>query len=219
MINKRIFGSDLPPKVKKKLEARQLLAEKNRDPGEEIKPSQYPDDIFPEFFFAGKSNAGKSSMINKICNRKKLAITSKTPGRTQLINYFLINNNISFVDIPGYGYASTPKNITASWEKMVLNYISNRKLIKSMFVAIDIRRGIEKLDISMINLCSDFGIPANIMLTKSDKVNNNEKKKMKNKTINDLKNFNNIINVQNFSAKSGDGVKQALDSISEHLPN
>jgi GTP-binding protein len=182
-------------------------------------PTHYPEDIFPEFFFAGKSNSGKSSMINKICNRKKLAITSKTPGRTQLINYFLINNNISFVDIPGYGYASTPKNITASWEKMVLNYISNRKLIKSMFVAIDIRRGIEKLDISMINLCSDFGIPANIMLTKSDKVNNNEKKKMKNKTINDLKNFNNIINVQNFSAKSGDGVKQALDSISEHLPN
>ena len=88
-----------------------------------------------------------------------------------------------------------------------------------MFVAVDIRRGIEKLDISMINLCSDFGIPTNIMLTKSDKVNNNEKKKMKNKTINDLKNFNNIINVQNFSAKSGDGVKQALDSISEHLPN
>ena len=182
-------------------------------------PTHYPEDIFPEFFFAGKSNSGKSSMINKICNRKKLAITSKTPGRTQLINYFLINNNISFVDIPGYGYASTPKNITASWEKMVLNYISNRKLIKSMFVAIDIRRGIEKLDISMINLCSDFGIPTNIMLTKSDKVNNNEKKKMKNKTINDLKNFNNIINVQNFSAKSGDGVKQALDSISEHLPN
>ena len=182
-------------------------------------PTHYPEDIFPEFFFAGKSNSGKSSMINKICNGKKLAITSKTPGRTQLINYFLINNNISFVDIPGYGYASTPKNITASWEKMVLNYISNRKLIKSMFVAIDIRRGIEKLDISMINLCSDFGIPANIMLTKSDKVNNNEKKKMKNKTINDLKNFNNIINVQNFSAKSGDGVKQALDSISEHLPN
>ena len=182
-------------------------------------PTHYPEDIFPEFFFAGKSNSGKSSMINKICNRKKLAITSKTPGRTQLINYFLINNNISFVDIPGYGYASTPKNITASWEKMVLDYISNRKLIKSMFVAVDIRRGIEKLDISMINLCSDFGIPANIMLTKSDKVNNNEKTKMKNKTINDLKNFNNIINVQNFSAKSGDGVKQALDSISEHLPN
>ena len=87
-----------------------------------IKPSQYPDDIFPEFFFAGKSNAGKSSMLNRICNRKKLARTSKTPGRTQLINFFLINNKISFVDIPGYGYANTPKNVSASWEKMILNY-------------------------------------------------------------------------------------------------
>ena len=183
------------------------------------KPTHYPEDIFPEFFFAGKSNSGKSSMLNKICNRKKLAITSKTPGRTQLINYFIINNNISFVDIPGYGYASTPKNITASWEKMVLNYISNRKFIVSMFIAVDIRRGIEKLDISMINLCSDFSVPANIMLTKSDKVNNNEKTKMKNKTIKDLKNFNNIINIQTFSAKNGDGVKEALDSISEHLPS
>jgi GTP-binding protein len=183
------------------------------------KPTHYPEDIFPEFFFAGKSNSGKSSMLNKICNRKKLAIISKTPGRTQLINYFIINNNISFVDIPGYGYASTPKNITASWEKMVLNYISNRKFIVSMFIAVDIRRGIEKLDISMINLCSDFGVSANIMLTKSDKVNNNEKTKMKNKTIKDLKNFNNIINIQTFSAKNGDGVKEALDSISEHLPS
>ena len=182
-------------------------------------PTHYPEDIFPEFFFAGKSNSGKSSMLNKICNRKKLAITSKTPGRTQLINYFLINNNISFVDIPGYGYASTPKNIAASWEKMVLNYISNRKFIKSMFIAIDIRRGVEKLDITMINLCSDFDIPANIVLTKSDKVNSNEKTKMKNKTTEDLKNLNNIINVQTFSAKNGDGVKQVLDSISEHLPN
>ena len=183
------------------------------------KPTHYPEDIFPEFFFAGKSNSGKSSMLNKICNRKKLAITSKTPGRTQLINYFIINNNISFVDIPGYGYASTPKNITASWEKMVLNYISNRKFIVSMFIAVDIRRGIEKLDISMINLCSDFSVSANIMLTKSDKVNNNEKTKIKNKTIKDLKNFNNIINIQTFSAKNGDGVKEALDSISEHLPS
>ena len=86
------------------------------------KPSQYPDDIFPEFFFAGKSNAGKSSMLNKICNRRKLAITSKTPGRTQLINFFLINNDISFVDIPGYGFANTPKNVKRSWETMVMNY-------------------------------------------------------------------------------------------------
>ena len=100
------------------------------------KPSQYPDDIYPEFFFAGKSNAGKSSMLNKICNRRKLAITSKTPGRTQLINFFMINDDISFVDIPGYGFANTPKNVKRSWETMVMNYLEHRKNIVSMFIAI-----------------------------------------------------------------------------------
>ena len=93
------------------------------------KPSHFPDDIYPEYFFAGKSNAGKSSLLNKICNRKNLAITSKTPGRTQLINFFLINNSISFVDIPGYGYANTPKKIIASWEDMINAYLSTRKKI------------------------------------------------------------------------------------------
>ena len=93
------------------------------------KPSHFPDDIYSEFCFAGKSNVGKSSMLNKICNRKKLAITSKTPGRTQLINFFIINNNMSFVDIPGYGFANVPKNIMLSWEKMIINYLENRKNI------------------------------------------------------------------------------------------
>jgi GTP-binding protein len=113
-------------------------------------PSHFPDDIYSEFCFAGKSNAGKSSMLNKICNRKKLAITSKTPGRTQLINFFIINNNMSFVDIPGYGFANAPKNIKFSWEKMIINYLENRKNISAMFIAVDIRRGIEKLDKTMI---------------------------------------------------------------------
>ena len=100
------------------------------------KPSHFPDDIYPEYFFAGKSNAGKSSLLNKICNRKNLAITSKTPGRTQLINFFLINNSISFVDIPGYGYANTPKKIIASWEDMINAYLSTRKKIICMFSAL-----------------------------------------------------------------------------------
>ena len=90
------------------------------------KPSHFPDDIYPDYFFAGKSNAGKSSLLNKICNRKNLAITSKTPGRTQLINFFLINNSISFVDIPGYGYANTPKKIIASWDCLLYTSPSPR---------------------------------------------------------------------------------------------
>ena len=178
-----------------------------------IKPSQYPDDIFPEFFFAGKSNAGKSSMLNRICNRKKLARTSKTPGRTQLINFFLINNKISFVDIPGYGYANTPKNVSASWEKMILNYLSNRKNIISMFIAIDIRRGIEELDKSMISLCANYNIKVNVIITKSDKVNKNEKINIKRKTEKDLYNFKNILNIQTFSTRNSDGVSEILGII------
>ena len=177
------------------------------------KPSQYPDDIYIEFCFAGKSNAGKSSMLNKICNRKKLAITSKTPGRTQLINFFIINENISFVDIPGYGFANAPKNIKMSWESMVLNYLENRKNIAAIFVAVDIRRGVGDLDKAMIELCQNYNIKIYIIMTKSDKVSKSEKFIMKKKAQKEICNYNNIENVITFSAKDGEGVKDALDII------
>lgn len=177
------------------------------------KPSHFPDDIYLEFFFAGKSNAGKSSMLNRICNRKKLAITSKTPGRTQLINFFLVNDNISFVDIPGYGFANTPKNVKRSWETMVINYLEYRKNIASMFIAVDIRRGVGRLDEAMLELCAGFNINANIMMTKSDKVSNSEKSKIKITTEKLLSDYKNISNIQTFSSKNGDGVNEVLEII------
>ena len=183
------------------------------------KPSHFPDDIYPEYFFAGKSNAGKSSLLNKICNRKNLAITSKTPGRTQLINFFLINNSISFVDIPGYGYANTPKKIIASWEDMINAYLSTRKKIICMFIAIDIRRGIEELDKSMINLCLSHNINVNIVMTKSDKVSKSEKTLKRNKTKEHVMGFPNILSVNTFSAKSGDGVDLILSIIENSNEN
>jgi len=183
------------------------------------KPSHFPDDIYPEYFFAGKSNAGKSSLLNKICNRKNLAITSKTPGRTQLINFFLINNSISFVDIPGYGYANTHKKIIASWEDMINAYLSTRKKIICMFIAIDIRRGIEELDKSMINLCLSHNINVNIVMTKSDKVSKSEKTQKRNKTKKHVMGFPNILSVNTFSAKSGDGVDLILSIIENSNQN
>ena len=183
------------------------------------KPSHFPDDIYPEYFFAGKSNAGKSSLLNKICNRKNLAITSKTPGRTQLINFFLINNSISFVDIPGYGYANTPKKIIASWEDMINAYLSTRKKIICMFIAIDMRRGIEELDKSMINLCLSHNINVNIVMTKSDKVSKSEKTQKRNKTKEHVMSFPNILSVNTFSAKSGDGVDLILSIIENSNEN
>ena len=178
-------------------------------------PSHFPDDIYSEFCFAGKSNVGKSSMLNKICNRKKLAITSKTPGRTQLINFFIINNNMSFVDIPGYGFANVPKNIILSWEKMIINYLENRKNISAMFIAVDIRRGIEKLDKTMITLCQNYNIKTNIIITKSDKVSKSERSIMKQKVKKELQEFNNVANIETFSSKNGDGVSEVLEIIGD----
>ena len=179
------------------------------------KPSQYPDDIFAEFCFAGKSNAGKSSMLNKICGRKNLAITSKTPGRTQLINFFIINGNMSFVDIPGYGFANAPKNIKNSWEKMVLNYLNSRKNILGIFIAIDIRRGVSELDKSMIHLCQNCNIKVNIMMTKSDKVSRSDRTIIRQKAEKELIEYDNVKNIINFSSKNGDGVKEVLRAIHE----
>ena len=177
------------------------------------KPSQYPPTSHPEFFFAGKSNSGKSSMLNAICNRKKLAITSKTPGRTQLINFFLINDCISFVDIPGYGYANTSKKISAAWNDMILNYLASKRNIVSMFMAVDIRRGIEELDKKMINLTSSYNININIIITKSDKVSKVKRIEAKREIENELTNFKNVKNIHIFSSKSKEGIKDILEII------
>ena len=177
------------------------------------KPSQYPPTSHPEFFFAGKSNSGKSSMLNAICNRKKLAITSKTPGRTQLINFFLINDCISFVDIPGYGYANTSQKISAAWNDMILNYLASERNIVSMFMAVDIRRGIEELDKKMINLTSSYNININIIITKSDKVSKVKRIEAKREIENELTNFKNVKNIHIFSSKSKEGIKDILEII------
>jgi len=131
----------------------------------------------------------------------------------------LINNSISFVDIPGYGYANTPKKIIASWEDMINAYLSTRKKIICMFIAIDIRRGIEELDKSMINLCLSHNINVNIVMTKSDKVSKSEKTQKRNKTKKHVMGFPNILSVNTFSAKSGDGVDLILSIIENSNQN
>ena len=136
----------------------------------------------------------------------------------QYIKVILINENISFVDIPGYGYANTPKNVKRSWETMVMTYLENRKNIAAMFIAIDIRRGVGRLDEAMLELCEGFNINANIMMTKSDKVSNSERAKIKITTKNLLSDYKNISNIQTFSAKNGDGVSDVLKIIENTKP-
>ena len=127
-----------------------------------------------EFAFVGRSNVGKSSLINSITGRKKLAKTSKTPGRTQLINYFKINNEFYIVDLPGYGFAKVPKEMKAEWGKTMERYVaSNRK--KLVFVLLDIRRVPSEEDMEMLVWLDHHDIPFKIIFTKMDKVSNNEK--------------------------------------------
>ena len=135
----------------------------------------YPDfNNIVEFSFIGRSNVGKSSLINSLTKRKSLARTSKTPGRTQLINYFLINDKIHFVDLPGYGFAKVPDAIKKNWGKTIESYlISNRE--KVVFLLLDLRRVPSNEDMEMLRWLEHFKIEYYIIFTKADKLSNNEK--------------------------------------------
>ncbi|WP_319204982.1 ribosome biogenesis GTP-binding protein YihA/YsxC [uncultured Ilyobacter sp.] len=135
----------------------------------------YPEEIASyEFAFVGRSNVGKSSLINSITGRRKLAKTSKTPGRTQLINYFIINKEFFFVDLPGYGFAKVPKAMKEEWGKTMETYLASARQ-KLVFVLLDIRRIPSEDDINMLKWLDHFEIPFKIIFTKVDKVSNNEK--------------------------------------------
>ena len=134
-----------------------------------VKPSQYPSGGFPEIAFAGRSNVGKSSLINTLVNRKQLVKTSSTPGRTQLINFFSINDRFSFVDLPGYGYAKVPVSVRKKWGPMIETYLSTRKTLNGVVLIIDIRRIPGSDETRFIDWLSLYNIPSLLVLTKADK--------------------------------------------------
>lgn len=142
-----------------------------------VRPDGYPDLGLPEIAFAGKSNVGKSSLINKLLNRRSLAKTSSTPGKTRLINFFLINESFVFVDLPGYGYAAVSKSERKSWAPMMEKYFSTRKELKGVVLLQDIRRDISDMDRRMIDLVSHYHLPLILVLTKSDKFSRNQRTK------------------------------------------
>jgi len=127
-----------------------------------------------EFAFIGRSNVGKSSLINMLTNRKKLAKISSTPGKTQLINHFLINNKWYLVDLPGYGWAKASKTEKLKWENMIRGYILGRENLVSMFVLVDSRLEPQKIDTEFIDFLGEKGIPFVIVFTKSDKISKNK---------------------------------------------
>ena len=131
----------------------------------------------PEYAFIGRSNVGKSSLINMITGQSKLAKTSNSPGKTQMINHFMINKAIYFVDLPGYGFAKVSQSQRAKWEKMISNYLQQRDNLMTVFVLIDSRHEPQNLDLEFLRKLGAWGIPFNIIFTKADKVTQREASK------------------------------------------
>ncbi len=141
-----------------------------------VNPSQYPPAILPEIAFAGRSNVGKSSLINTLIQRKRLVKTSSTPGRTRLINFFNINHNITFVDIPGYGYARVPNSLKKSWGPMIETYLSTRTTLNGVVIILDIRRTPGQEELNLLDWLNHYRIPFALVLTKSDKLSKAKQK-------------------------------------------
>src|SRR5579872_4190460 len=123
----------------------------------------------PEYAFIGRSNVGKSSLINMLTRNAKLAKTSNTPGKTQLINHFLINNSFYIVDLPGYGFAKVSQSTRATWEKMIEGYLKERTNLMTVFALIDSRHEPQEKDLEFLSKLGEWGIPFNVIFTKADK--------------------------------------------------
>lgn len=136
--------------------------------------SQLPLTDLPEIALAGRSNVGKSSLINAITGQKGLAKTSNTPGRTQQLNYFNADNHFLMVDMPGYGYAQAPEKLVKQWQKMIFAYLQGRVNLKRVFVLIDSRHGIKKVDEEIMQMLDKAAVTYQIILTKTDKISNQQ---------------------------------------------
>jgi len=139
------------------------------------RPAHYPEETLPEIAFAGRSNVGKSSLINVLVNRKNLVRTSNTPGRTQLINFFRINDSFTLVDLPGYGYAKVPPAVKKEWGPMMETYLSRRANLRGVVLILDIRRTPTDEDLRMLEWLRARGIPPLIVITKCDKLSKNQR--------------------------------------------
>lgn len=177
-----------------------------------------PPEQGAEVAFAGRSNAGKSSALNKLTQNKKLAKTSKTPGRTQLINFFTLNDCPDFrlVDLPGYGYAKVPKAIKEKWEKNLSQYLHERESLRGLILLMDIRHPMQNLDVMMINWAVDSEMPVHTLLAKSDKLKRGPAKSALLKFQKEIKEagVDDLVSAQTFSAFNGDGIAELSSKLS-----
>jgi len=178
-----------------------------------VKPSQFPEYDLPEIAFAGRSNVGKSSLINTLIQRKDMVKTSSKPGCTQLINFFLVNETLSFVDLPGYGYAKVSKKIRAQWQPMINLYLSTRQNLLGLILLIDIRRDPGKEEFDMVDWLESHKMPYLVILTKSDKLSKTKQQKRLNAICSQMNREKNHVIV--FSTRTKKGRDTVLGEIED----
>lgn len=179
-----------------------------------------PNDTGIEVAFAGRSNAGKSSALNTLTQQKSLARTSKTPGRTQLINLFEVEDGVRLVDLPGYGYAEVPEAMKRKWQQALGEYLQKRECLKGLVVLMDIRHPLKDLDMQMIEWAVAMNVPVLVLLTKADKLASGAKKKQLMGVRQTLAELGGDIEVENFSSLKKIGVDKLVIKLdkwfSEH---
>ncbi|MGD1976836.1 MAG: ribosome biogenesis GTP-binding protein YihA/YsxC [Gammaproteobacteria bacterium] len=178
------------------------------------RPGQFVPDRGREVAFAGRSNAGKSSALNAITGRRGLARTSKTPGRTQLVNFFSLGSDARLVDLPGYGFAKVPETIRRNWRHLMQAYFSQRSSLSGLLVVMDCRRPMSEGDRQMLDLARQAGCPAHILLTKADKLSRG---KAQAALLAVRRQLEEAATVQLFSALRGTGVAEARGALDDML--
>jgi len=174
-----------------------------------------PNDTGVEIAFAGRSNAGKSSALNRITDQKSLARTSKTPGRTQLINMFEVINGCNLIDLPGYGFAQVPLEMKLKWQRSLGEYLQKRECLQGLVVLMDIRHPMKDLDQQMISWAVESRLPVLVLLTKADKLKSGARKKQLMTVRNTALSFGGDVEVEVFSALKGIGVDQVRRKLDE----
>lgn len=177
------------------------------------KPGQFPEADSVEVAFAGRSNAGKSSALNTLCDQKSLARVSKTPGRTQLINFFDLDEQRCLVDLPGYGFAKVPEKVRQEWQHLMEQYLGNREQLRGVVVIMDIRHPLKDYDMKMLEWCDYMQTPVHVLLTKADKLKRGPASNQVLKVKKDIKAAGYDVSVQMFSALNKTGLDELLQVL------
>ena len=175
----------------------------------------FPSDTGKEIALCGRSNSGKSTLINALANQKKLAKTSNTPGRTQSINFFHLTNDEEkkIIDLPGYGYAKASKRDQNTWGKLILSYFDKRTALTDLILIMDIRHPFQKKDLEFLNLCESLNLPIHLVLTKADKLNNKETQNTLEVISKKMSNYPIIVDSLVFSSTKKIGLETLLNKI------